>query len=155
MAEKNLVLKGVPVSPGIAIGSAFLLHRDELQVEEEQIAVEQVASEVEKFKRAIQKTKEELLGIRHRVALNLGEDQGRIFDVQLLMLDDAMTIDQTIAAIQERRRNAEFIFWENLKGAISIIESADKAFFRERAVDIRDLGRRVLHNLLSGLAPHT
>lgn len=148
MAEKNLVLKGVPVSPGIAIGSAFLLHRDELQVEEEEIAGEQVASEVEKFKRAIQQTKEELFGIRRRVARNLGEEQGRIFDVQLLMLDDVMTIDQTITAIQERRRNAEFIFWENLQKAISTIESSDQVFFRERASDIRDLGRRVLHNLL-------
>jgi phosphotransferase system enzyme I (PtsI) len=148
LAQKNLVLKGVPVSPGIAIGSAFLLHRDELQVEEEQIAGEQVASEVEKFKRAIQQTKEELLVIRRRVIRTLGEEQGRIFDVQLLMLDDVMTIDQTITAIQERRRNAEFIFWENLNKAISIIESSDQAFFRERAADIRDLGRRVLHNLL-------
>ncbi|MCK4272062.1 phosphoenolpyruvate--protein phosphotransferase [bacterium] len=148
LTKKNLVLDGVAVSPGIAIGLAFLLHHDELQVEEEEILPDQVASEVEKFKRAIQQTKEELRSIRRRVSRDMGEEQARIFDVQLLMLDDVMAFDETISAIQDRKRNAEFLFWENLNTAIEAIEASDHAFFRERAADIKDLGRRVLHNLL-------
>ncbi len=148
LAEKNLVLKGVPVSPGIAIGKAFLLHREELQVEGQRISPDQVDSEVEKFKKAIQQTKGELRTLRRRVARNVGEDQARILDVQLMMLDDVMAFDATIDAIKKRKRNAEFLFWEILNQVISAIESSDQAVFRERSADIRDLGRRVLHNLL-------
>jgi phosphotransferase system enzyme I (PtsI) len=147
-SKKNITLKGVPVSPGISVGLAFLLNRDELQVEEEEIASDQVSSEVEKFTKAVQQTKEELRVIRRRVARDLGEERARIFDVQLLILDDVMAFEETLTAIQERRRNAEYLFWENLQKAITAIESSDQAFFRERAADIRDLGRRVLHNLL-------
>ncbi len=146
--KKSVVLKGIPVSPGIAIGLAFLLHRDDLQVEPEPIAADAVEEEVEKFKRAVEQTKDELRSIRRRVAKNLGEERARIFDVQLLMLDDVMAFDETIEAIVSRRLNAEFLFGENLDKAISAMESSDQAYFRERAADIRDLGRRVLHNLL-------
>jgi phosphotransferase system enzyme I (PtsI) len=146
--KKSVVLKGIPVSPGIAIGLAFLLHRDDLQVEREKVAPDAVEEEVEKFKKAVEQTKDELRSIRHRVAKNLGEERARIFDVQLLMLDDVMAFDETIEAIGSRRLNAEFLFWENLEKAISAMESSDQAYFRERAADIRDLGRRVLHNLL-------
>ena len=146
--KKTVVLKGIPASPGIAIGLAFLLHRDDLQVEQEPIAADAVDEEVGKFTRAVEQTKNELRSIRRRVAKNLGEEQARIFDVQLLMLDDVMAFDETVAAIESRRLNAEFLFWENLDKAISAMESSDQAYFRERAADIRDLGRRVLHNLL-------
>jgi phosphotransferase system enzyme I (PtsI) len=148
LAEKNLVLKGVPVSPGIAIGKAFLLHREELQVEGQQISRDQVDSEVDKFKSAIQQTKDELRVLRRRVAQNLGEEQARILDVQLMILDDVMAFDATIEAIRERHINAEFLFWENLNKVILAMESSGQALFRERSADIRDLGRRVLHNLL-------
>ena len=146
--KKTVVLKGIPASPGIAIGLAFLLHRDDLQVEQEKIDDAAVEEEVGKFTRAIEQTKNELRSIRRRVAKNLGEERARIFDVQLLMLDDVMAFDETVEAIRSRQLNAEFLFWENLEKAISAMESSDQAYFRERAADIRDLGRRVLHNLL-------
>jgi phosphotransferase system enzyme I (PtsI) len=146
--KKPTVLKGIPASPGIAIGLAFLLHRDDLQVEQEQIAADAAEEEVEKFKRAVEQTREELRTIRRRVVKNLGEERAQIFDVQLLMLDDVMAFDETIEAIRRRRLNAEFLFWENLEKAIAAMESSDQTYFRERAADIRDLGRRVLHNLL-------
>ena len=146
--KKSVVLKGIPASPGIAIGLAFLLHRDDLQVEQEQIAGDAIEEEVNKFTRAVEQTKDELRAIRRRVAKNLGEERARIFDVQLLMLDDVMAFDETIEAIQSRKLNAEFLFWENLERAIGAMESSDQAYFRERAADICDLGRRVLHNLL-------
>jgi len=146
--KKTVVLKGIPASPGIAIGLAFLLHRDDLQVEQERIADDAVEEEVDKFTRAVEQTKDELRNIRRRVAKNLGEERARIFDVQLLMLDDVMAFDETVEAIRSRKINAEFLFWENLEKAITAMESSDQAYFRERAADIRDLGRRVLHNLL-------
>jgi phosphotransferase system enzyme I (PtsI) len=146
--NKTVVLKGIPASPGIAIGLAFLLHRDDLQVEQEQIPEEAVEEEVDKFTRAVEQTKDELRTIRRRVSKNLGEERARIFDVQLLMLDDVMAFDETVEAIGSRKLNAEFLFWENLEKIISAMESSDQAYFRERAADIRDLGRRVLHNLL-------
>lgn len=146
--NKTVVLKGIAASPGIAIGLAFLLHRDDLQVEPEQIPEEAVEEEVDKFTRAVEQTKDELRTIRRRVSKNLGEERARIFDVQLLMLDDVMAFDETVEAIGSRKLNAEFLFWENLEKIISAMESSDQAYFRERAADIRDLGRRVLHNLL-------
>ena len=148
LTRRHIVLKGVPVSPGIAIGLAFLLNRDELRVGEKRISPSQVASEVDKFKRAIQQTKDELLAIRSRVARQIGEEKARIFDVQLMILDDVMAFDETVSAIKKRKLNAEFLFWETLNKAIAAIEASNKDFFRDRAADFRDLGRRVLHNLL-------
>ena len=106
------ILSGVGVSPGIAIGRAFLLDRAKLKPRGEKIASDQVVLEVERFKLAVEDARNELEGIKKRT-LNADSPEAvsqhnYIFDVHLLMLEDKMLIDNTVTLIKEKKINAEW-----------------------------------------------
>lgn len=156
-AARELVLKGVAASPGIALARALCLDSSEPEVEERVIPPEAVTSEMERFCRAVADARRELEALRETTRQTLGEDQAAIFDAHLAMLADPLAIDQTIDGIRTELRNPEFLFRRNMSRVAESLERNKDAYFSERAADIRDVKRRVLRRLtgappLRGLA---
>jgi phosphotransferase system enzyme I (PtsI) len=84
-------LKGIGVSPGIAVGPA-LVAIQRMQVIRFPIAVDRVGRELTALERARQRSREQLEQIRRRLTEVKGADVASIFDAQLLMLDDDMIV---------------------------------------------------------------
>lgn len=145
--SESLMLRGIPASPGIAIGRVFVLDRERLPLKMVDIDSTRVEAEVDRFKEAVTKTKREFARIQEKIALQLGEEKARIFDAHLMMLEDTMAIDETIDRIRRERKNAEFLFFQNLEKVRNILLTTDDDYLRERAVDLQDVERRVLRNL--------
>ncbi|MBA2872769.1 phosphotransferase system enzyme I (PtsI) [Anoxybacillus calidus] len=140
------VLEGIAASSGIAIAKAYRLENPDLTVEKKAIA--NVAEEVARFEAAITKAKAELETIRARALEELGEDKAAIFSAHLLVLSDPELLNPIKEKIETESVNAEYALRETANMFITMFESMDNEYMKERAADIRDVTTRVLAHLL-------
>lgn len=138
--------KGTGASPGVALGKALVIEHSELNIEKKNI--ENVDTEVEKLQAAVEESKKELEQVKERAKVELGEHEAEIFEAHLLVLQDPELIDQTIAKIRDEKVNADFALNEVKEMFVSIFESMDNEYMRERAADIKDVTNRVLRHIL-------
>ncbi|MDM8128511.1 phosphoenolpyruvate--protein phosphotransferase [Paraclostridium benzoelyticum] len=138
--------KGTGASPGVALGKALVIEHSELNIEKKNI--ENVEAEVEKLQVAVEESKKELEQVKERAKVELGEHEAEIFEAHLLVLQDPELIDQTIAKIRDEKVNADFALNEVKEMFVSIFESMDNEYMRERAADIKDVTNRVLRHIL-------
>lgn len=146
---KQKVLKGIPASPGISMGKAFLFDTHELgQAIKRPILEEEIIKEVRRFKEALSKTQQEIAKIKEKISRDIGAEHGEIFNAHLLVLEDAMLVDEVITRIKKEHLAVEFIFQDVLRKYIKAFSKIDDEYLRERVSDINDVGRRVLKNLV-------
>ena len=146
-------MRGIPTSPGIAIGTARRVEDPLIDIEERTITEREVESEIAGFQKALEKARSELAELRENTRRDLDEDMARIFDVQLQILEDPMAVDRTLHAIRKERRNAAFLFRRHMLEAGEEMRSRSDAFFLERGIDLLDVKQRVLRHLLGFVAP--
>ncbi len=145
-------LKGIAASDGIAIAKAYLLVEPDLSFEKSEVA--DAESEVKRFQSAVDVSKSELSKIREQAAKSLGEDKAQIFDAHLLVLNDPELVGPIEESIKSTKTNAEAALQETTDMFITMFESMDNEYMRERAADIRDVRKRVLSHLLGVTIPN-
>jgi len=141
-----LLLEGVAASPGVAMGRAFLFLKTDLDIPDTKIDGS-IDNEIEKFKSALKQTSHELSEIQKRTEKNQA-DIARVFSAHIMILNDPTFVEAVLNEIRENKCNAAFSV---KKVALELIENfsqMDSEYMRERVVDIRDITRRILHNLL-------
>lgn len=144
----EIVVQGISASQGIAYGQVFLYLQSDLDVPEYQVEASRWSLEVERFERALVETRRQVQKIMGEVKANLGEDEARIFDAHLLVLEDQALIAETLRDFEKTRVNIETCFDRVARRYISAFEAIDDEYLRERGGDIRDVAQRVLGNLL-------
>lgn len=143
------MLQGIAASQGIAIGRAFVLKEPDLSFSTRQLDRAELGAEVARFRAAVEKSKEQLTAIKERAERELGAEKAAIFGAHLMFLDDPALIDEVIQQIESRAQNAEPILQEVVANFAAMFESMEDEYMRERAADIRDVGTRLLANLLN------
>lgn len=150
---EDLIVKGIPASGGVALGQADLFVQRELEIPESKIEEKDIPGEIERFERALLDTRYQISKIRGEVAQKLGEDEARIFDAHLLVIEDKALIDETIREMENTLFNIVYCFYTVSNRYIDAFSRIDDEYLRERATDIRDVSRRLLHNLM-GIDSH-
>ena len=138
--------RGLPVSPGIAIGPAYVLRRERIVIPEHRIGDEQADGEVERLRMAFAQTRAKLDDIK-RGMQGTGL-VGTIFDAQYLFLEDPTLLQHAEANIREQGLNAEWALQRELRRLEELFESLPDPYLRERASDIGFIVRRVLQALM-------
>jgi len=144
----ELVLKGIPASPGITMGKVYPLYDEEVAIPRIKISEKLVESEITRFKNALTKTRSEILAIHKRIAREMGVEKARIFGAHLMVLEDEVLISEVIAKLKKDSFVAEYAFWEVLRKYAKVLSKSDDEYLRERVSDINDVGKRILKNLL-------
>jgi phosphotransferase system enzyme I (PtsI) len=139
--------KGIPVSPGTAIGPAMILGDTCPVVKQFHIPPEEVEDEIKRFHRALIVTSDQIKELQKHLDAALDEKHSKIFDAHLLLTQDPQVISAVESAIKTEHLNAEFLFKRIIDKYINVISSMQDKYIRERAVDIRDVSNRVLKNL--------
>ncbi len=142
------IIEGIPASPGVVVGKAFILDTERPHVEQERISPEEMQEEIENFTTAIDETRRELLKLRSGLEQELGETHARIFDAHLMILEDSMVVDGTVRRIREEGINAAFALTETIGHVTKAMERTRDEYLRERVYDIKDIERRLLMRLL-------
>ncbi|HDA7052392.1 TPA: phosphoenolpyruvate--protein phosphotransferase [Staphylococcus aureus] len=141
------LIKGIAASDGVAIAKAYLLVEPDLTFDKNE-KVTDVEGEVAKFNNAIEASKVELTKIRNNAEVQLGADKAAIFDAHLLVLDDPELIQPIQDKIKNENVNAATALTDVTTQFVTIFESMDNEYMKERAADIRDVSKRVLSHIL-------
>ncbi|ELL5561747.1 TPA: phosphoenolpyruvate--protein phosphotransferase [Staphylococcus aureus] len=147
------LIKGIAASDGVAIAKAYLLVEPDLTFDKNE-KVTDVEGEVAKFNSAIEASKVELTKIRNNAEVQLGADKAAIFDAHLLVLDDPELIQPIQDKIKNENVNAATALTDVTTQFVTIFESMDNEYMKERAADIRDVSKRVLSHILGVELPN-
>jgi len=150
---KELILRGMPVSRGFARGRVFVYRQYLPELSERRLKVKETAAELRRFRAAVEQAKAELGVLHQRVKADMGRDFAEFIDVQLALVADEELLRETEHAIRENRQNAEYAYAETLKRLTRPMTGAAASLFRERALDVLDVGSRVLKHLLGEAFP--
>lgn len=140
--------KGIAASPGIAIGKVYLLKEQEVVIDRSRIDEKQIGAEITRYKRAIEKTKQQIVEIRDRVMNKMGEKKAEIFDAHIMILDDPTLANQVENRIKGQLVTAENAVDQVVAELVAIFENMEDGYMRERALDFKDVGARIIKNIL-------
>ena len=143
------MLKGIAVSSGIVVGKVYKLVQPEIVLKEEK---GETSAELAAFKAAVAKTRADIEKIKERAAGKLKPEELEIFDAHLTMLDDPEYQGQIEAKINDGS-NADLATKEVTDMMVNMFSMMDDAYFKERAADIKDVGQRLLCNVLGLKVP--
>lgn len=148
------MLRGLPASEGVCRGRLFVLAPPRpLQIECRPITEADFPAEIQRLEDALIATRQQLLDVQQRVSAGVGVKDARIFDAQLLVLDDPFLHDEVLNHMRRDRVCIEYAFHDFCQRYFTTLSSVEDKYLSERAVDLRDVAERVLHNLLGQEMP--
>ncbi|RME01039.1 MAG: phosphoenolpyruvate--protein phosphotransferase [Calditrichaeota bacterium] len=139
--------KGIPVSPGVAIGKAFLLSGETVKIEVKFARNGDVEGEIKRFLEAVEKTKTELNAAKISTSTRIGRENAKIFEMHHMVLDDPYLREETIERIRNDKMTAEYAFYTVMEKYQNQLSAAKDEYFQARAADLRDIKRRVIRNI--------
>jgi len=146
-------LKGIAAAPGISMGKAFRIGKEEFVIPKQQIRPEDIPVQIQLFEEALIQTRREIIDLQKRIAFDMGQEQAEIFDAHLLVLEDRMLIEEVISRLKKELVNVAYIFSEVLKKYIDVFSKIEDEYLKERTADVNDVGKRILRNLLGKKRP--
>ena len=145
--KEEIEYTGIGASPGIAHGPVSILREKEIAVPKYQVEPALHKTEVARFENALLATRKQIQKIRDQVEESLGEEEARIFDAHLMVLEDQALIDEIVREMDASEENVEASLWRVGNRYIEAFGQIDDEYLRERASDIRDVMRRLISNL--------
>lgn len=142
-------LRGLGMSPGVAIGPALVLQGPGIEVARVAIDPARVTAEVKRFREAVGEGIRQLRALRTRVRREAGEACARIFEAQVLILKDRALLKETVARIRAEQVNAGWAFRSVLSRFREVFAQIEDVELRDRDGDIEDVEARV-QSILAG-----
>ncbi|ALX96160.1 MULTISPECIES: phosphoenolpyruvate-protein phosphotransferase PtsI [Serratia] len=142
------MISGILVSPGIAFGKALLLKEDEIVINRKKISADHVEQEISRFLAGRAKASEQLEVIKTKAGETFGEEKEAIFEGHIMLLEDEELEQEIIALIKDDLASADAAAYTVIEGQAKALEELDDEYLKERAADVRDIGKRLLQNIL-------
>ena len=139
-------INGISAAPGLAIGLLRRYSHSELVIEDRP---SDPMVEVNRFELALAAAQAELATLYDEVQARIGSGKAAIFRVHSEMLSDTSLVQQTVSLLFEKH-SAEWAWHQVISGRVAQIEKLDDQVLAGRAVDLSDVGQRVLRQLIGG-----
>ena len=131
-----LIVSGIGVSRGIAIGNVHLLNRGEPEVFERKLEEGEIESEIERFTSALDQASNQLRSIRNTIPEDAPKDVASFIDSHILMVKDSMMRKVPIEIIKEQQCNAEWALKQQRDKLVSVFEQMEDSYLRTRINDV-------------------
>ncbi len=146
--------RGTAVSPGVAHGPAYVLASAHVATTvRREIAATEVAGELARFEAALGRAQREIVALKAEVAERIGDDEAEIFAAQAMMARDPAFHGKVVEAIRTKQIDAASAVAEVVDRFVRTFDEIPDAYLKERAVDIRDVGRRLGAALMEEQGP--
>ncbi|MCW2475062.1 phosphoenolpyruvate-protein phosphotransferase PtsI [Candidatus Symbiopectobacterium sp. NZEC151] len=142
------MISGILVSPGFAFGNALLLKEDEIVISRKKITAEDVEQEIERFLSGRSKASAQLEAVKTKAGATLGAEKEAIFEGHIMLLEDEEFEQEIIALIKKDHHSADAAAYSVIENQAKALEELDDEYLKERAADMRDIGKRLLRNIL-------
>lgn len=149
----SILINGIGVSSGIAIGEAYVYSREQKEIHKYKIPADQHKKEIQRFKKALSKASEQLHEIKNKVADDTPADILAFIDTHLLMLEDPTFDEGTISNIKKLSCNAEWALNLQSKRLVKVFDEMDDPYLRTRKDDVLHVVRRI-QNCLTETPDH-
>jgi phosphotransferase system enzyme I (PtsI) len=151
-AKSEIIIQGLAASKGIAYGQVFLYLQSELEIPRYTVDPDKRVAEIARFEQALLVTRQQIAAIQDQVSKNLSAEEALIFDAHQMVLEDQALIGETIRDFQKTGLNIETCFNAVAQRYIQAFAEIDDEYLRERAADLKDVAKRLLHVLLGQTA---
>lgn len=138
--------KGIAASKGYAIGNVVLKVKEEETIVERKI--DNLDSEKERLQKALTISRDQLERIKDKAEAEMGADKAAVFESHMMLLDDPEFVGAIESGIEANMINAEKVLKDVVDMYVSIFDSMEDEYMKERAADVKDVGNRILNNLL-------
>lgn len=145
---KETRLRGLVASPGIAIGRCFKHDNAPHTITKQQIEADQVEAEVKRLHNAIASARKELEQIHTEADSSVGNQLAKIFEAQLLILDDKAFFDAVCHDIAKLKLNAEYVYNRHLQKTLTSLRKSQDSYLKEMANDINATAAKVFGYLI-------
>ncbi len=141
-------MSGIGASEGVSIGKALLFIEEEMVIPQEKISGDMIGAQLIKLDDGLKKSKTQLIAIREKVKEKMGEDKAAIFDGHIMLLEDEDLKMEVEEKIKGDKLPAAKALEEGINEYCDMISQLDDPYLRERAADLKDVGKRWLKNVL-------
>lgn len=141
-------MSGIGASEGVSIGKALLFIEEKIVIPQEKISGDMVGSQLIKLEEGLKKSKTQLIAIREKVKEKMGEDKAAIFDGHIMLLEDEDLKMEVEDKIKGENSPAAKALDEGINEYCEMISQLDDPYLRERAADLKDVGKRWIKNVL-------
>ncbi|MFS1538453.1 MAG: phosphoenolpyruvate-protein phosphotransferase PtsI [Candidatus Phlomobacter fragariae] len=142
------MISGISVSPGIAFGKTLILKGAPIVVNQKKISDDQIDSEINRFIAGREKAIEQLKTIKKTAKKNLGEEKAEIFEGHIMLLEDEELEQEILSFIKKEHKTADAAAQKVIEDQASSLEELNDEYLKERAADVRDIGKRLIKNIL-------
>ena len=142
------MITGIPASPGIVFGKALVLKEEKIVLDTQKISEDQIEGEVARFYAGREAAVEQLNSIHQRALKSLGEEKAAIFEGHLMILEDEELEEEIIDYLHSNKVNASVAASKIIDQQVEMLSEIDDEYLKERAGDIRDIGNRLIKNIL-------
>ena len=142
------MISGILASPGIAFGKALLLKEDEIVINQGKISADQIDAEINRFLEARTKSAAQLEAIKEMAGRTFGEEKEAIFEGHIMLLEDEELEGDIRSFIKDNKASADKAIYEVIEQYAKMMAELDDPYLRERATDFRDIGTRLVKNVL-------
>jgi phosphotransferase system enzyme I (PtsI) len=141
-------MKGIGVSPGISIGKAFVIKRQEATLTGILLKNEaEVLLEIERIDLAVNRAVDEIEGIKANTQLTLQDEELAVLETHIELLTDPQIRADIIERVETGKKNANDALIEVIGNFVRVFENMDDEYMRARSADIKDIGRRIQDQL--------
>ena len=145
--KQEIILKGIAAAPGIAMGPVHLYSKHVPKIPERTISPEEAEVEIERLHHAVARSQKELEKILAYAEQKLGGGKSKIFEAQIMILNDPLLFDAIESRIRSEQKNAEFVIHDEINKYQRLMLAANDEYMRERAYDVEDLKNRIVRNI--------
>ena len=142
------MISGIPASPGIVFGKAFVLKEEKIVLDTQKIKESQIDAEIARFYEGRSAAVEQLNSIKDRAYASLGEEKAAIFEGHLMILEDEELEEEILDYLRSNKVNAAVAANVIIDQQVAMLSEIDDEYLKERAGDIRDIGNRLIKNIL-------
>ena len=138
-----ITLKGIPASPGIAIGPAYIVSSEGAIFEKKKIPQTNIEWEVRRYQEALRLTYDDLTKTQSNAQELFGKNFAKLMAAHKLILQDPLLVQGVIDKIRKEQINAEYALYLVGQEVNATFEKIKDEFFRERKFDIADVSKRL------------
>jgi phosphotransferase system enzyme I (PtsI) len=142
------IKRGIPVSPGVAIGPALVLDTEWFRIPQRSIAPEAVPEELRRLREALAAAATAARERQQTISDKLGKHYGAVFGAHALLVEDPTLTREVEALIRDQHFAAEYALSRVVRRYAKALENLERGQLHTRATDLFDIERAVLEHLL-------
>ena len=147
LSNEEIRIKGEPICTGVAIGKPFLLIFSDSTVPEFSIEPGNVPEEISRYRRALDKSKQEVKSLQKQLEVDGAHEGIMILDAHLQIMQDNLINGHLEQSIIESKKNAEYVFQQIMTDYEEKFSHLSDKVFKERIKDVHDISKRIMRNL--------